>query len=175
ALVGFMVLWLGTGKSSQVPLNAASVVPPFNGISSIVLIVSSFIAFAGLEVNAVHIREMRRPVTSYVKALSLAAVVILLMYIPGTVAISVVVPASSIDFNAGAAQAFTAYSTGFGVLLLGQVLSALLLFGALAASISWVAGPSKGLLLVGRQGYLPPALQRTNAAGVQAPILIVQG
>src|SRR5262245_22747986 len=46
ALVGFMLLWLGSGKNSEVPLNAASIVPPYNGISSIVLIVSSFIAFA---------------------------------------------------------------------------------------------------------------------------------
>ena len=175
ALVALMFLWLGDGRGSQAPLDAASIVPPFDGLSSIVLIVSSFIAFAGLEVNAVHIREMRRPVTSYVKAIALAVVVILLMYIPGTVAIAVAVPASSIDFDAGAAQAFTAYTTGFGVPLLGQVLSAMLLVGALAASISWVAGPSRGLLLVGRQGYLPPAMQRTNAAGVQAPILLIQG
>jgi amino acid transporter len=175
ALVGLMILWLLADKGSQVPLEASAIVPPFDGLSSIVLIVSSFIAFAGLEVNAVHIREMRRPVTSYVKAIAVAVVVILLMYIPGTLAISVVVPASSIDFDAGAAQAFTAYSSGFGVPLLGQLLSAMLLVGALAASISWVAGPSRGLLLVGRQGYLPLSMQRTNRAGVQAPILFVQG
>jgi amino acid transporter len=175
ALVSLMILWLGADKGSQVPLDAAAIVPPFDGLSSIVLIVSSFIAFAGLEVNAVHIREMRRPVTDYVRAITVAVVVILLMYIPGTLAIAVVVPAANIDFDAGAAQAFTAYSTGFGVPLLGQLLSAMLLVGALAASISWVAGPSRGLLLVGRQGYLPRPMQRTNAAGVQAPILFLQG
>lgn len=47
--------------------------------------------------------------------------------------------------------------------------------GILAAAISWVAGPSRGLLNVGRQRFLPPSLQTANAAGVQALILLVQG
>ena len=46
---------------------------------------------------------------------------------------------------------------------------------ALASVVTWIPGPSKGLLLVGRQGYLPPALQGTNKYGMQSPIMIVQG
>jgi len=57
---------------------------------------------------------------------------------------------------------------------LGPILSALLLIGALAGSLSWVAGPSRGLLFVAQQGYLPPVFQRTNRHGVQAPIMLVQ-
>lgn len=175
ALITFMVIWLVDGKPSQTPLKTSDIVPSFAGLSSIVLIVSNFIAFAGLEVNAVHIREMRKPVQNYMKSLALAVVLILFMYIPGTIAISVAVPAKSIDLNAGAVQAFTAYTQGLGIGATGVVLSALLLIGALAASLSWVSGPSRGLLLVGRQGFLPPALQRENRAGVQAPIMLVQG
>jgi amino acid transporter len=174
-LIGLMIFWLASGKPSQASIKASDIVPPFTGLSSIVLIVSNFIAFAGLEVNAVHIREMRKPVQNYMKALVLAVVLILFMYIPGTLAISVAVENKQIDLNAGAVQAFTAYTEGLGVSWLGVLLSALLLFGALAASMSWVAGPSRGLLLVGQQGFLPRFLQRQNGAGVQAPILFVQG
>ena len=175
ALIGLMVFWLVAGKGSQAPLKATDIVPPFHGLGSIVLIVSNFTAFAGLEVNAVHIRDMRKPVHNYMKSLSVAIVLILLMYIPGTISIAVAVPTASLNLNAGAAQAFAAYTQGFGMSWLGAVLSAVLVFGALAASLSWVAGPSRGLLLVGQQGFLPKTLQRQNGAGVQAPILIVQG
>ena len=42
--------------------------------------------------------------------------------------------------------------------------------------LTWLAGPSKGLLLISRQeGYLPPFLQRLNKNGVQQNILVVQG
>lgn len=175
ALIILMGLWLAGGRPSAMPLRASDIVPPFAGLSSIVLIVSNFVAFAGLEVNAVHIRDMRRPVSDYIKSMSVAVVLILLVYILGTVAIAVVVPAKSIDLNAGAAQAFAAYANGFGLPWLGAVLSTLLLVGALAGSLSWVTGPSRGLLLVGRQGLLPPLFQRENGAGVQAPLMLVQG
>jgi putative glutamate/gamma-aminobutyrate antiporter len=174
-LILMMVFWLGSGRTAEMPLKIKDIVPPFVGISSIVLIVSNFIAFAGLEVNAVHIREMRRPVNDYIKSMSVAVVLILLVYILGTMAISVAVPVKSIDLNAGAAQAFTAYAQGFGMAWLGVLMSALLLVGALAGSLSWVAGPSRGLLLVGQQGFLPRMFQRQNKAGVQAPIMLVQG
>jgi amino acid transporter len=42
--------------------------------------------------------------------------------------------------------------------------------------LTWLAGPSKGLLLVSRQyGYLPPFLQRLNRHGIQQNILVTQG
>jgi len=42
--------------------------------------------------------------------------------------------------------------------------------------LTWLAGPSKGLLLISRrEGYLPPFLQRLNKHGVQQNILVTQG
>jgi putative glutamate/gamma-aminobutyrate antiporter len=174
ALIALMVFWLATGKNSAAPMQPTSIVPPFHGLASIVLIVSNFIAFGGLEVSAVHIRDMRRPVSDYLKAITVAVVLAMLIYIPGTIAIAVAVPARQIDLNAGTAQAFAAFTQGLGMGWLGPILSAMLLIGALAGSLSWVSGPSRGLLLVGQQGFLPPFFQRRNCAGVQAPIMLVQ-
>lgn len=175
ALIVLAAVWLADGNTSNAPLAARDVVPPWAGISSVVLIVSNFIAFAGLEVNAVHVRDMDRPERGYPRSLAVAGVTIVTMYILGSVAIGVGVPSQAINLNAGAAQAFTAFTQSLGIPWLGRLLSALLVVGILAAAISWVAGPSRGLLNVGRRGLLPPALQRVNGAGVQAPILLVQG
>lgn len=175
ALVVLMAIWLLDGRPSSTPLEFSAVVPPWAGIASIVLIVSNFIAFAGLEVNAVHVRDMRNPARGYPRALALAGVTIVAMYMLGSIAIAVIVPNSAINLNAGAAQAFTLFGSAFGIPWLGQILSALLVVGVLAAAISWVAGPSRGLLDVGRQGFLPLGFQKVNAVGVSAPILIVQG
>jgi amino acid transporter len=54
-------------------------------------------------------------------------------------------------------------------------LSGLLVLGAVAASIAWIAGPSRSMWLVGRAGYLPQMFQRTNRNDVQMPILFLQG
>jgi amino acid transporter len=86
-----------------------------------------------------------------------------------------VVPDASLELTSGASQAFTVYADSFGVPYLANILSGLLVIGALAASIAWIAGPSRSMWLVGRAGYLPKPLQRTNRNDVQTPILLLQG
>jgi amino acid transporter len=52
----------------------------------------------------------------------------------------------------------------------------MLVTASVAGMLTWLAGPSKGLLLISRQeGYLPPFLQRLNKNGVQQNILVTQG
>lgn len=55
------------------------------------------------------------------------------------------------------------------------IVGVLILVGVLASVINWIAGPSRGLLLVGEQGYLPRWFQHTNSAGIQSHILVAQG
>lgn len=44
----------------------------------------------------------------------------------------------------------------------------MLVAAALGGMLTWLAGPSKGLLLISHQeGYLPPFLQKLNGHGVQ--------
>lgn len=175
SLIFFMFAWLGDGKPSQIPFEAADLVPPMTGLSSIALVVGTFVAFAGLEVNAVHIAHLKGPPKNYLKSVMLAAATVFSMYLLGSLAISVVVPDATLELTSGASQAFTAYADGFGIPGLSNVLSGLLVLGALAASIAWIAGPSRSMWLVGRAGYLPRGLQKTNANDVQMPLLLLQG
>ena len=136
-------------------LGVGDLVPPVSGLSSIALVVGTFVAFAGLEVNAVHIAHLKGPPKNYLKAVMVAAAAVFVMYLLGSLAISVAVPDASLELTSGASQAFTVYADGFGVPGLSNVLSGLLVVGALAASIAWIAGPSRSMWLVGRAGYLP--------------------
>lgn len=175
ALVAFMIYWLVSGHQSAVPLKATNIIPPFKGLSSIVLIIGTFIAFSGLEVNAVHVRSLERPNKNYPKALVVAFILILAIYIPGTLAIATIIPAGKLDLDGGATQALTAYASGIGFSWLGIALSLALLFGAISSALTWVAGPSRGLLALAQQGFLPEIFARTNKAGIQTPLLIGQG
>ena len=67
------------------------------------------------------------------------------------------------------------YADGFGIPGLSNILSGLLVLGAVAASIAWIAGPSRSMWLVGRAGYLPKRFQKVNKNDVQMPILFFQG
>jgi amino acid transporter len=174
-LIFFMCAWLIDSKPSQIEFAASDLAPPFDGLSSIALVVGTFVAFAGLEVNAVHIGRLKGPPTNYLKAVVSAAVIVFTMYLLGSLAVSVAVPDSSLELTSGASQAFTVYADGFGVPGLSYVLSGLLVVGAFAASIAWIGGPSRSMWLVGRAGYLPLSLQRTNRNDVQISLLLFQG
>src|SRR5246127_38573 len=55
------VIYLLYGNQSAAPMNAHHLLPAWNGLASIVLIVNSFFTYAGVEVNAVHVDELRAP------------------------------------------------------------------------------------------------------------------
>ena len=73
-------------------------------------------------------------------------------------------------------QAFDAFFAKFNIQFLTPILGVMLVAASLGGMLTWLAGPSKGLLLISRQeGYLPPFLQRLNKHGVQQNILVAQG
>ncbi len=73
-------------------------------------------------------------------------------------------------------QAFDAVFAQFGTQWLTPIFGIMLVAASLGGMLTWLAGPSKGLLLISREeGYLPPYLQKLNKHGVQQNILVTQG
>lgn len=175
-LVVLGIVFLVQGNGSEAPMNTGHVLPAWTGIASLVLIVNNFLAYAGMEMNAVHVSELRRPETEFPRAMFLAIGLVLLIFILPTLAISWVVPASQLSLTAGVMQAFSSFFGHFGVDFLVPVVALALIVASLGGMLAWLAGPSKGLLLIGREkGYLPPFFQRLNERGIQTNILVVQG
>ena len=174
-LVILGIVWLMKGEPSQIEFSWSKVIPPFTGFASIVLIVSNFLAYAGMEMNAVHVDQMKNPMKEFPKALLAAVLFILAIFILPTLAIAVAVPSDKLGLTTGINAAFEVFFSHWGVNWLTAVFSLLIVLGALASVITWIAGPSKGLFLAGKTGLLPPILQKENAAGMQEGILIPQG
>ena len=175
-LVIFALLFMMKGGQSDLtPVSQAQFLPTFTGIASIVLIVSNFLSYAGMEMNAVHVNDMDNPGKNFPKAIGLATIVILLVFIFPTLAISVGGPSSSINLTQGVLQAFDVFFSYLGIPWGTTVMALLIVVGILASVVTWIPGPSRGLLMVGKEGYLPVALQKTNKQGMQVNIMIVQG
>jgi hypothetical protein len=96
-------------------MTARHLLPAWNGLASIVLVVNSFFTYAGVEVNAVHVDELRNPAREYPKSIFLAMALVLAVFIGPTLAISWVIPSAQISFTAGVMQAFNSLFTHFGV------------------------------------------------------------
>ena len=175
-LVVLGVIYLIQGNPSAAPMNVHHVLPPWNGLASIVLVVNSFFTYAGIEVTAVHVDELRNPGREYPRAIFLAMGVVLAVFILPTLAIAWVIPSGQISLTAGVMQAFDSLLTHFGTSFAVPVIAIALAVGALAGMLAWLDGPSEGLLRIGReQGYLPPYFQKLNRQGIEVHILAAQG
>jgi len=175
-LVALGVAYLLQGNHSAAPMTADHLLPAWNGLASIVLVVSSFFTYAGVEVNAVHVDELRNPGRDYPKSIFLAVALVLVVFITSTLAISWVVPSGQISLTVGVMQAFNSLLTHFGLAFAVPVIAIALAVGSLAGMWTWLDGPSEGLLRIGReQGFLPPYFQKVNGKGIEVRILAAQG
>lgn len=173
-ILGFV--FLGQGNASAAPMNASHILPQWTGLASLVLIVNNFLSYSGMEMNAVHVSSLRNPDKEFPKSMFTAMGLVLLIFILPALAVSWVVPAHDLSLTAGVIQAFDAFFSYFNVGWLTPVFGVMLVAAALGGMLTWLAGPSKGLLLISRQeGYLPPFLQQLNRFGVQQNILVAQG
>jgi glutamate:GABA antiporter len=175
-LVALGVAYLLQGNHSAAPMTAQHLLPAWHGLASIVLVVNSFFTYAGVEVNAVHVDELRSPGRDYPKSIFLAVVLVLAVFILPTLAISWVIPSHQISLTAGVMQAFTRLLAHFGLAFAVPLIAVALAVGAFAGLMAWLDGPSEGLLRIGReQGFLPPYFQRVNGKGIEVRIIAAQG
>ena len=169
------ILWMLGGGTTEIEFTWGNLIPDMSSLSNIVLVAGMLLAVAGMEMSAVHAQEVKDPQKDYPKAILLSTVIILGIFILGALAIAIVVPSSDISLVAGVMQAFTDFFKTYGIEWAVPILALLIVLGALGSVVTWIAGPSKGILAVAQQGSLPPFFQKVNKNGVQTNILLVQG
>ena len=175
-LVGLGIAYLAGGHASAAPMHVHDLLPAWAGIASLVLVVNNVLSFDGMEVNAVHVSELKDPKREFPRVMFWSIGICMLVFILSALAVAWVVPNSTVSLTAGVMQAF---SNLFGVFHLGfmtPVVGVMIILAMLSGMIAWLAGPSTGLLLIGREeGFIPPYFQKLNKQGMQMNIFIWQG
>ncbi len=184
------IVWIATGQPiamEHIPATETTLMdvtaghahprffPHVNSISNIAFLAGIILLFAGVEVHAVHATEMKNPKKQFPAAIFLAAIIAFVLFTLGSLAVSIVMPYKEINLQDGLMLTFEHLFNTFHIGWMTNVLGALVAFGALAGVMSWISGPSRGLLWTARDGQLPKTLTKTNKNGIQINILIVQG
>jgi len=175
--VVIIVLGIGyavSGGTIQMPINTADLIPNLTNFDNLSLAVSIFLFYAGMEMSAVHIMDIDNPQRNYPRAIFIASAITVSLFVLGTLALGFVIPQSKINLTQSLLVGYDDFFAYFGAPWLGQIMALFLAIGVFAGVSTWIAGPSKGLLAVGKAGYLPKWFQRTNSNGIQVNILLVQ-
>ena len=162
------------GKPPQITFSADALIPELGNWNQLMLLSGMMVALAGMEMSAIHVTEMKNPAREFPKAIFTACFLVILLSVLGALAIALVIPPDEISLAAGADQAFAAMFRIFRIPWMTPVMCFLLSYGALTMVVTWVLGPSKGVLEVAKEGYLPELWQRRNKEGMPTVILIIQ-
>jgi putative glutamate/gamma-aminobutyrate antiporter len=152
----------------------ARLFPYITGLGSVAFLAGIILLFAGVEVHAVNANELANPKTQFPASMFLSVAIIFLLFMLGSLAVAAALPASEISLTAGLMAAFKKLLAKFGLEWLTPVIGLLVAFGAAGGVLSWVGGPSRGLLQTAQEGEIPPFMAKTNRHGVQVNILIIQ-
>lgn len=172
-LIVLGIIYVCSGKQDF--LASVSFFPDFSNLGTIVLAASIFLFYAGMEIQAVHINDMRNPAKEFPRSVFLAIIVIVVVYALGTLVIGVVIPDKDINLLQSLLVAYKGLWASFGLGWLGNIMALLIMIGVIGQISALVTGPATGLMAVAQSGYLPPALQKVNSKGVNKPILWVEG
>lgn len=176
--MGFIILlaliWLLKGHPIAIDLNFHNLLPHWRDSQSWVSLTAIMTSFLGMELAAVHVRNVQNPQHNFPRAMLFSVILILTTMILGSLAIAFVLPQEKISLVDGVMQAFTNFFHAYHLTVFMPVIIVLLLLGSLGSMVNWIISPAKGLLLAADNGFLPHWLYRLNRHGIASRILILQ-
>lgn len=166
--------WVLSGRCVCIDLSWSSLLPDLSSMNQLVLLSGVLLGLAGLEMSAVHARDVDNPRKDYPKAILLSALAIIGFSILGALAIAIVVPVSEIELASGGMEAFRYLFDALQTPWITPLIALVTTFGALGMMSTWIVGPSRGLLATAEQGDLPSVFHKINRKGMPHTILITQ-
>ncbi|NGX62960.1 MAG: Glutamate/gamma-aminobutyrate antiporter [Candidatus Anoxychlamydiales bacterium] len=167
-------VWLILGNPSQITFSVKSFFPDFTSLSQFALLSGVLMSLSGLEMSAVHAKEVKNPSKNYPLSIFLSAIIIISIVSFGALAIAIVIPSKSIELPAGAIEAMATFFRFYNFPKLTSVIAFLITIGALGMISTWTIGPIKGMYATAEHGDLPIFLQKLNKYQAPINLLIVQ-
>ena len=175
AIIILGLVWWLSGNPIHIEMTLTSLVPTLSRPHELSLFAGVLLGLAGMEMSAVHARDVIKPQRNYPRAIFLSATIIIVLSVLGTLAIAFVIPKENISFVAGGMEAIATFLRAYGLGWATPLLALLIAFGAIGGVTTWAAGPSRGLLAAAQDGDFPPLLHKVNKNDMPIAMLIFQG
>ena len=168
------LIWLIKGNPIAIDMSPSNLIPHWKDSQSWVSLTAIMTSFLGMELAAVHVRNVQNPQRNFPRAMLFSVILILCTMIFGSLAIAFVLPQAKISLVSGVMQAFTNFFQAYHLTALMPVIVIMILIGSLGGMINWIISPAKGLMLAANHGFLPRWLYQLNAHGIPSRVLMLQ-
>lgn len=167
--------WFLVGDYSHLHFSWSSLVPNMSHPQNVSFLVGVLLGFSGIEMSAVHAKDVENPQKNYPKAIFLSSLIIWIISVSGALSISIVVPSQQISLVTGVIQALETFFKVYQMPWATPILALLLIIGAMAMVSTWIVGPSKGLLESAKNGDIPNVFKKLNRYQMPVAIMLFQG
>ncbi len=175
-IVIFTVVWLAQGNVSNVTPTPEAFNPFSSGFSltNLALAAGVFFSFAGIDMNAAHIKQLKKPQKEFPLSIFIAMILTLIIFIAGTVCIAIVTPKQDMNLVYGLYQTYKILGATFNCPWIYVAFVWVGLGASMASLITNMAGPSFMLGQAGRSGFLPKFMQNNNKHGMPSRLMYIQ-
>ncbi len=175
-LAFFTAVWLAQGNVSNVTPTPEAFNPFSSGFSltNLALAAGVFFSFAGIDMNAAHIKQLKKPQKEFPLSIFIAMILTLIIFIAGTVCIAIVTPKQDMNLVYGLYQTYKILGATFSCPWIYVAFVWVGLGASMASLVTNMAGPSFMLGQAGRSGFLPKVLQNSNKHGMPSRLMYLQ-
>ena len=173
-IVGIGLAWYFLGYPSNITFSWAELKPNIVNFSDLALLTGIILSFGGIEMSAVHAKDVDNPQKNYSRAIFYSASIIIVMTILGTLAIAVIMPKNEINLISGSIGAIYNFFAKYGLQRFMPLIALIIVLGPLGGVSSWAAGPCRGLLAAAEKGDFPPFMSKTNKHDMPVNVMIMQ-
>lgn len=173
-LCGGFLAWHRFGAAT--PISLPALMPRLGSLPTIASFATMAFAYSGLELGPILGGEIKDPRRTIRRALLIACVGIAVLYIAGTTALLMALPARQINTISGIPQALSAVAMRAGVPAFGLIAAALVTLSQIGSLGAWITGTARLPFLFGLDRYLPKALGAVHpSSGSPYVALLTQG
>lgn len=119
-------------------------------------------AFGGVETASMMARSVKDPARTIPRAIAIAGITIVTLYVLGTIAILVAIPAAEVGGIPGIMQAIARVADRVGAAGIAPATALLITVGAVGAVGAWLTAVSRLPFVAGLEGRLPAALGKLH-------------
>ncbi len=155
-LAAGVVVWFKFGSATL--MTTSNVIPDLGSAATLTGLATIALAYGGMELGPILGGEIRDPRRQIPQAMLISGIFVTVIYMAGTFALLVALPANQADLIGGIPQAFAAVGQRLGFPAFGPVVAGLIALGNLGGIGAWIAGTARLPFVVGVDRYLPRGL-----------------